>query len=138
MNVYYGAYGGLPAWQFAWMLAGMPVPVQPNRASLCSPIHEEDVNNHVGALLTAAGVPAVIVNWGGDETVDVRTYCSYMADIAGLDVQFQEDLDNPLAARTVVVDNARRRELAGGCQVTWRDGMRRMLAARHPELELKT
>ena len=138
MNVYYGPYGGLPAWQFEWMLAGMPVPVQPDRASVCSPIYEEDVNNHVGALLAAASVPAVIVNWGGDEVVDVRTYCSYMADITGLNVQFQEDPDNPLAARTVVVDNARRRELAGGCQVKWRDGMRRMLAARHPEIKLKT
>jgi hypothetical protein len=105
---------------------------------VCNPIHEEDVSNHVGALLDAAGVPAVIVNWGGDEAVDVRTYCSYMADIAGLKLEFQEDPDNPLAARTVVVDNARRRELAGGCQVTWRDGMWRMLAARHPEIELKT
>ena len=138
MNVYYGSYGGLPAWQFEWMLAGMPVPVQPNRASVCSPIHEEDVNNHVGALLAAASVPAAIVNWGGEEAVDVQTYCSYMADITGLKVQFQEDSDNPLAARTVVVDNARRQELAGGCQVKWRDGMRRMLAARHPEIKLKT
>ncbi|MFA5375341.1 MAG: NAD(P)-dependent oxidoreductase [Dehalococcoidia bacterium] len=138
MNVYYGAYGGLPPWQFEWMLAGRPVPVQPNRASVCSPIHEEDINNHVGALLMAASVPAVIINWGGDEAVDVRTYCSYMAEITGLKVQFQEAPDNPLAASTVVVDNARRKDLVGGCQVKWRDGMRRMLAARHPEIKLKT
>lgn len=138
MNVYYGAYGGLPPWQFEWILAGMPVPIQPNRASVCNPIHEEDVNNHVGALLAAASVPAVIVNWGGDEAVDVQTYCSYMAEITGLKVRFEEAPDNPLAARTVVVDNTRRKELAGGCQVKWRDGMRRMLAARHPEIKLKT
>ena len=77
------------------------------------------------------------VRYGG-EYRGFNERLTYMADIAGLDVQFQEDPDNPLAARTVVVDNARRRELAGGCRVKWRDGMRRMLAARHPEIKLKT
>ena len=37
------------------------------------PIHEDDINHHVGGLLAAASVPATIVNWGGDEAVDVRT-----------------------------------------------------------------
>jgi len=124
-------------WQFEWMLAGMPVPVQPNRASVCSPIYEEDVYYQVGGLLAAASVPATIVNWGGDEAVDVRTYCTYMADIGGVRVQFQDAPDDPLAARTVVADGARRRELAGDCKVKWQDGMRRMIAARHPEIKLK-
>lgn len=137
MNVYYGEYGGLPPWQFEWMLAGMPVPVQPNRPSVCSPIYEEDIYNHVGGLLAAAGVPATIVNWGGDEAVDVRTYCTYMADISGVKLQFQDAPDDPLAARTVVADSTRRRELAGECQVKWREGMRKMIAARHPEIKLK-
>lgn len=137
MNVYYGTYGGLPPWQFEWMLAGMPVPVQPNRASICSPIHEDDINHHVGGLLAGASVPATIVNWGGDEAVDVRTYCTYMAEITGLKVQFQEAGDDPLAARTVVADSTRRRGLAGDCEVKWREGMRRMLATRHPEIKLK-
>jgi hypothetical protein len=114
------------------------VPVQPSRASVCSPIHEEDIYNQVGALLAAASVPATIVNWGGDEAVDVRTYCTYMADMSGVKLQFQDAPDDPLAARTVVADNTRRRELAGDCQVKWRDGMRRMIAVRHPEIKLKT
>ena len=137
MNVYYGTYGGLPPWQFEWMLAGMPVPVQPNRASVCSPIYEEDINNHVGGLLAAASVPATIVNWGGDEAVDVRSYCTYMAEISGVKIQFQDAPDDPLAARTVVADSARRRQLAGDCRVNWREGMRKMIAARHPEIKLK-
>jgi nucleoside-diphosphate-sugar epimerase len=138
MNVYYGEYGGLPPWQFEWMLAGMPVPVQPNRASVCTPIHEEDINNQVGGLLAAASVPATVVNWGGDDVVDVRTYCSYMAEIAGLTAQFQDAPDDPLAAKVIVSDSTRRREFVGDCQVKWRDGMRRMIAARHPEIKLKT
>ena len=138
MNVYYGEYGGLPPWQFEWMLGGLPVPVQPNRASVCSPIHEDDINNQVGGLLSAASVPATIVNWCGDDPVDVRTYCTYMADIAGLKIQFQEAPDDPLAAKVIVSDTTRRRQLVGDCQVKWREGMRRMIAMRHPELKLIT
>jgi nucleoside-diphosphate-sugar epimerase len=137
MNVYYGEYGGLPPWQFEWMLAGMPVPIQPDRASVCSPIHEEDINHQIGGLLAAASVPATIVNWCGDEAVDVKTYVTYMAEIAGLKVSFQGAADDPLAAKVIVSDPTRRRELAGDCQVKWRDGMRRMIAARHPEIKLK-
>jgi nucleoside-diphosphate-sugar epimerase len=137
MNVYYGEYGGLPPWQFEWMLAGMPVPVQPNRLSVCTPIHEDDINNQVGGLLAAASVPATIVNWGGDDAVDVRTYCTYMAEIAGLKVQFQDAPDDPLAAKVIVSDSTRRKQLVGESQVKWREGMRRMIAARHPEIKLK-
>jgi nucleoside-diphosphate-sugar epimerase len=137
MNVYYGEYGGLPPWQFEWMLAGMPVPIQPDRASVCSPIHEEDINHQIGGLLAAASVPATIVNWCGDEAVDVKTYVTYMAEIAGLKVSFHGAADDPLAAKVIVSDPTRRRELAGDCQVKWRDGMRRMIAARHPEIKLK-
>lgn len=138
MNVYYGEYGGLPPWQFEWMLAGLPVPVQPNRPSICSPIHEDDINNQVGGLLAGASVPATIVNWGGDDAVDMRTYCTYMSEIAGLKVQFQDAPDDPLAAKVIVFDSTRRRQLVGDCQVKWREGMRRMIAARHPEIKLKS
>jgi nucleoside-diphosphate-sugar epimerase len=137
MNVYYGEYGGLPPWQFEWMLGGLPVPLQPNRLSVCTPIHEDDINGQVGGLLAAASVPATIVNWGGDDAVDVRTYCTYMADIAGLKVQFQDAPDDPLAAKVIVSDFTRRKQLVGDCQVKWREGMRRMIAARHPEIKLK-
>lgn len=137
MNVYYGEYGGLPPWQFEWMLGGLPVPLQPNRLSVCTPIHEDDINSQVGGLLAAASVPATIVNWGGDDAVDVRTYCTYMADIAALKVQFQDAPDDPLAAKVIVSDSTRRKQLVGDSQVKWREGMRRMIAARHPEIKLK-
>jgi nucleoside-diphosphate-sugar epimerase len=137
MNVYYGEYGGLPPWQFEWMLGGLPVPLQPNRLSVCTPIHEDDINGQVGGLLAAASVPATIVNWGGDDAVDVRTYCTYMAEIAGLKVQFHDAPDDPLAAKVIVSDSTRRRQIAGDCRVHWREGMRRIIAARHPEIKLK-
>jgi nucleoside-diphosphate-sugar epimerase len=133
MNVSYGPNGGLPAYQFDAMLAGQPVQVLAGRASVCSPIYQDDIVSQVSGMLAAATVPATVVNWGGNDPVDVETYCGYMADIAGLKPRFEPSRD---AVRHTVTDNTRRKELVGDCQVTWQDGMRRMLAARHPELKL--
>ena len=137
MNVSYGPNGGLPAYQFDWMLAGQPVPIQPDRPSVCAPIHEDDITGLIPGMLAAARVPATIVNFGGDDAVDVETYCTYMAEIAGLKAEFERSADHFLAAKHVSIDNTRRRELVGDCQVKWREGLRGMIAARHPELKLK-
>lgn len=134
MNVSYGPNGGLPAYQFDWMLAGQPIPIMEGRPSMTTPIHQDDINAQIVGLLAAASVPATIVNWGGDDAVDEETYCSYMAEIAGLKAEF---LRTPYATRHLVTDNTLRKELAGDCQVKWREGMRQMIAARHPELKLK-
>jgi len=133
MNVSYGPNGGLPAYQFDSMLADKPIPILADRPSVCSPIHQDDINAQIAGLLAAASVPATIVNWGGDDPVDVETYCGYMGEIAGLNPKFQRIRD---AVRQTVTDNTRRRELVGDCRVKWREGMRQMIAARHPELKL--
>jgi hypothetical protein len=116
------------------MLAGQPVPVLADRPSICSPIYQDDIVAQVGGLLAVASVPATIVNWGGDDGVGVETYCGYMAEMAGLKPSFEHLRDG---VRHTVTDNTRRQELVGDCRVKWQDGMRRMVAARHPELKLR-
>jgi nucleoside-diphosphate-sugar epimerase len=135
MNVSYGPNGGLPAYQFEWILADAPIPTMARRRSVTTPIHQDDINAQIGGLLAAASVPATIVNWGGDDVVEEVTYCRYMAKIAGLEAKFERTRD---AVRHVVTDNTRRIELVGKCRVKWQDGMRQMIAARHPELKLKS
>lgn len=135
MNVSYGPNGGLPAYQFDAMLAGKPVQVLAGRPSVCSPIYEGDIIGQIGGLLSAASVPATIVNWGGDEAVEVETYCGYMADIAGLKLDFEP---SPDGVRHTVTDNSLRKAITGDCRVGWREGMRLMVAARHPELRLRS
>ncbi len=135
MNVSYGLNGGLPAYQFDMMKGGQPVTIEASRSSICNPIHEDDINRQASLLLGAASVPATIVNWGGDEAVDVETYCQYMAEIANLTPEFQRINGDIQHTRT---DNSRRRQLIGDCTIGWKEGMRHMIAARHPELKLKT
>ena len=65
------------------------------------------------------------------EAVDVRDMAAHLAALAGRDVRFLESPDGMTQFR---LDATRRRELAGPCRVDWREGMRRLVTARHPEL----
>ena len=134
MNVSYGANGGLPAYQLDAMLAGQPVPLLAGRRSICNPIHEDDIIASVPGLLAAASVPATILNWGGDEAVDVEEYCRHLGKLIGKEPRFVE---TPEGIHHFCLDATRRRAATGPCRVTWREGMRRMLADRHPELALR-
>jgi nucleoside-diphosphate-sugar epimerase len=131
MNVAYGDNGGLPALLLPAIAAGRPVPALAGRASICSPIHEDDIFAHTPGLLAAASVPATITNWGGDEPADLRELCRHMARLIGREARFVESPDGIHQYR---LDPTRRSQLAGPCRVKWREGVRRMVAARHPEL----
>lgn len=130
MNVAYGANGGLPAMLLELILAGRPIPVFAGRPTLMSPIHDDDILSHLPGLLGAAAVPATITNWGGDETVDLREMALHLGELTGRAVQL---LESPDGIQQTLLDPGRRRELAGPCTVHWRDGLRRMVQARHPE-----
>ncbi|MFO8010565.1 MAG: NAD(P)-dependent oxidoreductase [Dehalococcoidia bacterium] len=133
MNVSYGPNGGLPAYQFDMMLAGQSIAIEAGCVSTCNPIHQDDINRQTPLLLGVASVPATIVNWAGDESVEVETYCRYMAELARLEPVFQRTGDAIQHTRT---DNTLRRRLIGDCSIGWREGMRQMVEKRHPELNL--
>ena len=127
----YGNNGGLPAMLLDALLAGRPIPVTARGPAIFSPIHEDDIFDHLPGLVAAASVPATITNWAGDEPVDKRELCQYMGRLVGREVVFVESDDASLSSPA---DPTRRRALAGPCRVSWRDGIRRMIEARHTEL----
>jgi len=132
MNAAYGDNGGLLAMVVDPILAGRPIPILPGH-SVCSPIHEDDIFDQTPALLAAAGVPATITNWGGDEPVDLGEICRYIGALVGRPARLA---DSPDGIHQYRLDTARRLEIAGPCKVGWKQGVRRMLAARHPEIAL--
>jgi nucleoside-diphosphate-sugar epimerase len=136
LNVAYGVagHGGLPVQHFATMQQGRPIPIRRDRPNYCSPIHEDDIVAQVGPLLAAASVPATIVNWGGDEPVTEIGFCEYLAGIAGLEARFEE---SDQSFNSFITENSRRRALAGPCRVHWRDGVRRCIEARFPDVKLR-
>jgi UDP-glucuronate 4-epimerase len=131
LNVPYGDNGGWPAFHLEQILAGDPVALHPERPNEFNPIHEDDLIAMLPGLLAIASVPATIVNWAGGQSVSIEEWCEYLASLVGRDVSFVVT-DRTIAS--VTTDNTRLHELVGSTRVGWRDGMARMVAARHPEL----
>lgn len=131
LSVPYGDRGGWPAIHLEMMLNGSEIPVHVDAPSVYHPIHEDDIAAMIPALLDAASVPAITVNWGGDEAASIEEWCGYLSELTGLPARFAPTRDT---IDSVQIDLSRMHRLVGTTTVGWRQGMRRMVAARHPEL----
>jgi UDP-glucuronate 4-epimerase len=131
LNVPYGDGAGWPFWQLEMILSGTPIPVPPGGPATYNPIHSDDIIRQVPLLLEVASVPATTVNWAGPSVVSLQEWCTYLGSLVGREVSFVE---NDEALRGVPCDVSRMHELIGPAVVDWRDGMRRLVQASHPEL----
>ena len=131
LSVPYGDNGGWPALHLHMMLSGHAIPVHVDAPSVYNPLHADDIFAMVPRLLAAASTPAVTVNWGGSEPVSIEEWCTYLASIAGTEARF-EPTEHTIDS--VHIDTTRMHEIAGQTTVPWRDGMRRMAEALHPDL----
>ena len=129
MNASYGPNGGLPTMQMDAVVAGRPVVTRWDPC-MYSPIHQDDINEQLEALLDGAAVPAVVVNWAGDEGVSVQEWAGYMGELAGRPAEVQVT-PVPNTLRGSVADPTLRRSITGPCRVGWRDGLRRTFEARY-------
>jgi nucleoside-diphosphate-sugar epimerase len=131
LSVPYGDNGGWPWFHLVMMRAGQPVPLHPERPNLFNPIHEDDYVAQIPRLLEISSVPATLVNWGGSEPASVEEWCAHMSELTGLESRFEttERTVGPLP-----LDLTRMHELLGRTRVPWREGIRRMIEARAPEL----
>ncbi|WP_158017059.1 NAD-dependent epimerase/dehydratase family protein [Mycobacterium basiliense] len=130
LNVPYGDNGGWPYFHMEMMLAGMPIPVPPGGPARYNPIHQDDIIATIPKLLEIASVPAITLNWAGDQIVSIQQWCTYLGALIGTAPEFAESGE---ALRANPVDVSRMHELIGGTTVDWQDGLRRMVATFHPE-----
>jgi nucleoside-diphosphate-sugar epimerase len=131
LSVPYGDNGGWPAIHLHMMLSGHAVPVHVDAPSVYNPLHADDIAATVARLLAVASVPAVTVNWGGSEPVSIEEWCTYLAELTGTEARF-EPTEHTIDS--VQIDPSRMHELIGPTTVPWREGMRRMAKALHPDL----
>jgi nucleoside-diphosphate-sugar epimerase len=136
LSVPYGDQGGWPAYHLDAILAGQPIPVVAGgpEMSRFNPIHEEDIVADVPKLLDVASVPATTVNWAGSTVVSLQEWCTYLGELVGKTATFVETDDFTILGTQC--DVARMHELIGPTTVDWRDGLRRLVAHRHPEIPL--
>ncbi len=131
LNVPYGDNGGWPWFHLLMLSGGMAIPVPPDGGAYHL-IHEDDIIRTLPALLEAAAVPAVTVNWAGSERVTIEEWVGFLGELTGRTPAFTVD---PTAIEGTPADVTRLRELVGEpTEVTWREGIRRMVQTRNPEL----
>ena len=112
------------------MKSGAAIQINTEKPNRYNPIHEVDLIRQVPALLKVATVPATIVNWAGAPAT-IEEWCAHLGELTGLEPVFDET-DTTIGS--VTCDLTRMHELIGPATVEWRDGMRRMVEARAPEL----
>ncbi len=130
LSVPYGDNGGWPAVHLHMLLSGHAVPVHVDAPSVYNPLHADDIFAMVPRLLAVAAVPAVTVNWGGSEAVSIEEWCAYLGGLVGAEPRFEP---TEQTIDSVQIDTTRMHELAGPTTVPWREGMRRMARALHPD-----
>jgi UDP-glucuronate 4-epimerase len=130
LSVPYGDKGGWPAIHLHMMLAGHAIPVHTDAPSVYHPIHDDDILAMVPRLLGVASVPATTVNWGGSEPVSIEEWCGYLAELTGAEARFEPTTNT---IDSVQIDTTRMHALIGPTSVPWRQGMKRMAAAQHPD-----
>ncbi len=79
-------------------------------------------------------MPALTINWGGSEPVSIEDWCSYMGQLTGVEPKF---VYTDRTISSITLDVTRMHQHLGPTTVPWRDGLRRMIQARHPELALR-
>lgn len=129
-SVPYGNNGGWPWYHLMMMQAGQSIPVHVDQPCVYNPVHEDDYIAQIPRLLEIASVPATTVNWGGDP-VALEDWVAYLGEITGLTPKLKPTTH---AIPGIELDVSRLRELVGPTRVAWRDGVRRLVEARAPQL----
>jgi nucleoside-diphosphate-sugar epimerase len=126
----YGPLGGAPADRLDAILSGRPIRLHPDRPNHYNPIYEDDYVALGIRALEVARTPPLVVNWAGSETVSAEDYCAYLGELVGVEPIFEY---TPEAHTPLWPDVTTMHEVLGRTKVPWREGFRRMVAARHPE-----
>lgn len=126
LSVPYGSVWGFPARHLRQILAGEPVLLHPEDPQWFTPLHEEDIVDTIATLVNSATVPALVVNWAGDEQVRMEEWCRYIGELVGVLPRFEV---SSKAFRGVRVDGSKRLQLTGPTKIDWRTGVTTMVEA---------
>jgi len=119
LNVPYGPGGGMPVRDLEHIAAGEALPhggvgdLYPH-----APIHFDDMNDQLEALLDAASTEALFVNWCGDEVVTQREWVEQAEALTGRKAIY----DIKPGAPGNISDPSLRRSITGPCKTTFKDG----------------
>lgn len=130
----YGPMGGAPANRLDALVAGEAIKLHPDKPNPYNPIYEDDQVELGIKAMTVGRTPPLVVNWGGSEMVSAEDYCTYMGNLLGLSPKFEYTNE---AYHPLWIDTSYMHEVLGRTKVHWKDGFRRLIRARYPDLSLR-
>ena len=129
----YGPLGGTPADRLDAMLQGRRSASIPTSPTTTTRSTRTIMSSSASARWRSPADRPIVVNWAGSETVSVEDYCAYMGELVGVEPIFEY---TPEAHTPLWPDVTYMHEVLGHTRIPWREGFRRMIKARHPELVL--
>jgi nucleoside-diphosphate-sugar epimerase len=126
LSVPYGDTFGWPFFHKMMIEHGINIDVHPDAPSQFSPLHLDDIVASIPFLLDAAGVPAAVVNWGGDEVVSVEEWCTLIGELIDKPVNFTT---SEATIPSIIVDLTKLHDLGFHSTVSWQDGIRGIVEA---------
>ena len=108
--------------------AGQPVYVTSDPQPY-SVIHIDDMCRQVEGLLSAAKVPATIVNWGSEEVVTMQEMAKRTGEILGVEPTFAS-IPAPNVALGGVLDTTLLKSIAAPCEISFNDAFEEICRAR--------
>jgi UDP-glucuronate 4-epimerase len=126
-----GVEGGPVRSRLDRLVRGKPIRLHADKPNYTTPIFEPDCARLGVAGLEAGRVPALVVNWTGDDVVTVEDYCTYMGELVGQQPIFEYTTDTWCS---LVPDRTFMHEVLGHCEVSWREGCRMLVEQCYPEL----
>lgn len=117
------------------MLRGKEVWVNPCEPRKGSVMWVDDAVDLAITALESGQVPPVVTNFCGDDPVSIDEYCTYAAELLGIEAKFKWTEDTYPSNQ---MDTTRMHEVLGYPKVGWREGFRRLLESQFPDRELHT
>ena len=124
LNTVHGVRETFPGRHILSVLGGetMVAPWDPNPHR---PIHVDDINDQLEAMLAAASTPATITNWCGDDVVTTQQMIADASAWSGKPGALEVRIV-PGAPAGTLADNAKRLSITGPCHVNFANSYRRL------------
>lgn len=124
LNTFMGTTRTFPAMHIEAVLDGrtMKAPCDPNPHT---PIHVDDMLDQLEPMLDAAGSPALVTNWCGDEDVTAQSWTAEASRLSGLDGAI-EVVPAPGSPAGTRADPTRRKSITGPCKTNFAEAYRRL------------
>ena len=130
LNTLMGVSGSFPGMHISSVLTGGSM-IAPYEPSPHTPIHMRDMQDQIESLLDAAGTPALITNWCGDETVTAQDWIAEASKLSGKPGHL-EIRPAPGSPAGTCADPTRRQSITGKCRTDFWTEFRRL----HEEIAL--